>query len=270
MIIKVKNHKANFLIVQKTVLELTTLSFKAKGLWAYLMGLPSDWEVSVKHLIKTFPEKETAIHNMLRELINHGIVERVQTKDKNGQWNKVQYEVYETPLKNKVPQSGFPQAGNPQAENPPPTKEESNKEIKTTTKEPPDGGVVVSFSDLKIRESVKNDIKSHYTTQEIETAVKRCKRWKSRQNDESGLLTALQKADIWQDWLTNEEKEAQNKEWLKKISHLDGKIVNGYTIAVGPTYFELFAGTANKYYDISCPDFINKVTEKIISLGLEI
>jgi hypothetical protein len=45
-IIREKSHSKNFVILHKAVLNDPNLSFKAKGLWACLMGLPDDWKIN--------------------------------------------------------------------------------------------------------------------------------------------------------------------------------------------------------------------------------
>jgi hypothetical protein len=50
MIVKVK-HQNNFVTIANEPIKRRDLSFAAKGLLVYLMSLPENWEVSLKHLI---------------------------------------------------------------------------------------------------------------------------------------------------------------------------------------------------------------------------
>lgn len=50
-IIKIRK-KDNYTILNNKSLTDARLSWKARGLWAYLMSLPADWEVSVNDLVK--------------------------------------------------------------------------------------------------------------------------------------------------------------------------------------------------------------------------
>ena len=66
-IIKIRKHENNFVILQKTVLEMPKLSWKAKGLWAYLLSRIDNWEVNVKHLKSHFPGGKDLVLGMLKE-----------------------------------------------------------------------------------------------------------------------------------------------------------------------------------------------------------
>lgn len=47
----IKRHKNNnFVVLDKTALNDPNLSWQAKGLHSYLMGLPTEWEVNVRDL----------------------------------------------------------------------------------------------------------------------------------------------------------------------------------------------------------------------------
>lgn len=108
----------NFVCIHKGALENPKLSFKAKGLWAYCMSRKNDWQFHVSHLSKVSKEKEDAVYSAIKELEKEGYIRKVQN-NKNGKFEKVDYEVYEeSQLKKCLPQPGFPDAGFPDAGNP--------------------------------------------------------------------------------------------------------------------------------------------------------
>lgn len=124
-IVRVK-HETKYLVINKTALEDPRLSFKAKGLWAYCMSRPDNWEFSVSHLCTVSKEKEDAIYSAFKELIEFGYCQRVQSNEGRGKgkgrgcFGKMDYEVYEEPyqIKNNFTQPDFPStevssAGNP-------------------------------------------------------------------------------------------------------------------------------------------------------------
>jgi hypothetical protein len=42
------NRNVNYTNIDNTILQSKTLSFKAKGLFAYMWSLPNDWDYSIK------------------------------------------------------------------------------------------------------------------------------------------------------------------------------------------------------------------------------
>ena len=117
-VIKVKIQK-EFTVLHNAVLENPRLSFKAKGLWAYCMSRPDDWEFHVSHLASVCKEKTDAIYSAIKELIAEGLIEKVQ-KNERGRFGAIDYIIYPYPLglKKCLPHAGFPDAGFPDAGNP--------------------------------------------------------------------------------------------------------------------------------------------------------
>lgn len=95
--------RTRYVVLAKTALEAPNLSFKAKGLWAYLMSKPDDWVVMVAQLVHVGPDRRTAIMSALRELEDAGLVVR-QDRDRrdDGTWDLPTTEVYETPRSQPV------------------------------------------------------------------------------------------------------------------------------------------------------------------------
>lgn len=106
-IIRISHNKENpYVMLNKNGLEDPALSWGAKGIWAYLMSRPDDWEVSVPHLSTIYEKKgggEKAIYALLNELIDNGYCTRTKLKDDKGLFGKTEYII--TELKNKVPHS---------------------------------------------------------------------------------------------------------------------------------------------------------------------
>jgi hypothetical protein len=108
----------NYVVLSKQALENPKLSLKAKGLWAYCMGKPDNWEFHLIQLQKTFIEGRRAISGAIEELIQQGYCIRIQNKDENGRWTTVDYEIFETSqLKESLPESRFVRAENALAQN---------------------------------------------------------------------------------------------------------------------------------------------------------
>ncbi len=67
-IIRVKKCQNNFVMMDKTFLEDTRLSFKAKGILAYLLSKPDNWKVIVGNLVNSSTDGKKAIYSGLKEL----------------------------------------------------------------------------------------------------------------------------------------------------------------------------------------------------------
>ena len=78
----------------KSVFEIETLTWESKGLWAYLLSRPDNWEISVAHLTKHFPAGKDKVAKMLRELNSHGLCERIDRKEK-GRFQSTDYNIFE-------------------------------------------------------------------------------------------------------------------------------------------------------------------------------
>ncbi len=108
------SHQENYVVIKKTALEDPRLSFKAKGLWAYCMSRPNNWEFHVSHLATVSKESKTAIYSSFDELIECGYCKREQIFESKGKgggrgtFKKLQYTIYEEPQNsNNFSRSGF-------------------------------------------------------------------------------------------------------------------------------------------------------------------
>jgi hypothetical protein len=123
-IVRVQRKQKDFFVAKTEALNQKELSFKAKGLWAYAMSRPDDWQFMVEHLISVSTEKKTAIYSALNELIETGYCIREQKQDEKGRWAPSDYIIFETledsdNFKKCLPHSGFPHTDNPHPENQP-------------------------------------------------------------------------------------------------------------------------------------------------------
>jgi hypothetical protein len=97
-IIRIHKQK-NFSIISNTALNDSRLTFKAKGLWAYLLSKPDDWNVHVNQLVKAGPDGKTAIYSALKELKAYGYVEYRQVRE-GGHISGYEYVINEDPIVN--------------------------------------------------------------------------------------------------------------------------------------------------------------------------
>lgn len=112
-IIKIRKQK-NFSIISNIPLNDKSISFKAKGIWAYLMSKPEDWEVRVSNLINTSTEGRDAIYSGIKELVEAGYMNKIQHRDESGKMTGIEYQVFE----DRVNRISKPLTENPEADNP--------------------------------------------------------------------------------------------------------------------------------------------------------
>jgi len=98
-VIRVIKNK-NYTTISNQLFKNKTISLKAKGLMAYLLSLPSDWDLSINGIVACSKEGRRAIGNTITELINAGYIERIQIRDK-GKFIGYDYFVFEQPKSNK-------------------------------------------------------------------------------------------------------------------------------------------------------------------------
>ncbi len=100
-IIRVKKCQNNFVMMDKTFLEDTRLSFKAKGILAYLLSKPDNWKVIVGNLVNSSTDGKKAIYSGLKELKDCGYYKKIPIRDENGRkiirWESTIYEIPELP-----------------------------------------------------------------------------------------------------------------------------------------------------------------------------
>lgn len=114
--------KTNYVVMNKEALENINLSWKAKGLLAYLLSLPDDWKIYVEELQTHSKDGRDSTAAALKELIHARYIKRVQLRGSHGKFGTYQYVVYEYPQSiensNFPPKTDFPKTANPNTENP--------------------------------------------------------------------------------------------------------------------------------------------------------
>lgn len=103
---KMKNKENPYVMIDRRLLNDTNLSWKAKGILAYLLSLPDDWKIYENELVKHSRDGKESLRSGIKELINAGYIERVQLRDEKGRMNGYEYRVYETPTVIGKPENG--------------------------------------------------------------------------------------------------------------------------------------------------------------------
>ncbi|GED14829.1 helix-turn-helix domain-containing protein [Aneurinibacillus migulanus] len=96
----------NFIVMNKTGLQDKQLSWKAKGLLAYMLSMPDNWKFHNEELATHSPEGVGVIKSAIKELKERGYVVREPIRDEKGkvkEWGTFVYEVPQAPEGEKPP-----------------------------------------------------------------------------------------------------------------------------------------------------------------------
>jgi hypothetical protein len=134
LIIRARDHKRHYVVLDKSALDDERLSFRAKGLHAWLIAQPDDWNPCREHLASISTEGRAAVASALRELEAAGYFERRKLRNPDGTFRYV-VNVYEVSTSTTYQRTvdGLPATGEPATVHSPLT---SNKEQVTTTNKP--------------------------------------------------------------------------------------------------------------------------------------
>jgi len=156
-IVKTSRPNSNFVTLWNQPLQIPTLSWAAKGLWAYLLAQKEDWVVQVNQLVKYFGKAQKrgqgrdAIYGYLKELREHGLAELIESR-KGGKFTTTEWVVYDLPQKHLLkdeqpPYTDIPDTVRPDPAVPDPVYPDLNKDYQrtktidlTNTKEEREGG----------------------------------------------------------------------------------------------------------------------------------
>jgi hypothetical protein len=104
--VKNKRRENPYVQLDKRCLEDEKLSWKAKGLLAYVLSKPTDWTIRRSDLVKKSKDGKDAVSSAIKELEINGYVYRYQERDEKGQFGEWVWEVYELPSENPYFQKG--------------------------------------------------------------------------------------------------------------------------------------------------------------------
>ena len=139
MIVKIKKRENPFAMIDRAALEDSRLSWKARGILAYLLSKPEDWEVNIKEIRERGKEGRNVVQACFKELESCGYAELKPKRNKGGQVVGKHWVIHETPINR---QTEFGVVGTPTNRKPVNRKTEdrvfgliTNKEENTNNKE---------------------------------------------------------------------------------------------------------------------------------------
>lgn len=96
-----KNSKNPYTMINNHLLKDKNLSWKAKGILAYLLSLPDDWEVYESELVNHATDGIDSLRNGVAELIDNNYIHRTRNRNKQGHFKGYKYSIHEVPTKIK-------------------------------------------------------------------------------------------------------------------------------------------------------------------------
>lgn len=96
-IIKIINSaRKNYTIVDNSMLQDQNLSLTEKGLMAYLLQLPNDWDISQTQVERATNTGRRTMQKLFDSLMNKGYIVKRESRDERGRFH-VEYDIYEKP-----------------------------------------------------------------------------------------------------------------------------------------------------------------------------
>lgn len=240
-------HKtSNFTVMSNFHFKEKDMSLKAKGLLSLMLSLPEDWNYSVAGLVKLSKDGKDSVMSALQELEKFGYLTRQQLTNSKGQFNGIEYHIYEEPQHGipvaEKPISAKENAANQHADYPPQlnTNQLSTKEINILNKSSTKGEAALSESDayeilLTIDDTDLADLYLQYiewrntteaplTKQGLKMLIKRCERL-------SEFNVAVQKAMVEtaliQGWKNVFAPKQEERKGVNDVLEEHGRILFG-------------------------------------------
>jgi uncharacterized phage protein (TIGR02220 family) len=121
-IYRVEKNK-NYVVLNRTALNDERLSWKAKGIIAYMLSMPDNWKFYIEEIASHAKDGVDSLRSGIKELSKYGYVKRFPIRDEKTQkiieWETV---IYESPQSKKpdreIPHMEKPYMENPQVEKP--------------------------------------------------------------------------------------------------------------------------------------------------------
>lgn len=97
-IIRAPHDRQNpYVQIRRSSLEDEALSWEARGLLAYLLAKPDDWEIQVGDLVNSGSAGRDKVYRMMGELEAQGYLKRVRTRADDHTFTGIRYHLYESP-----------------------------------------------------------------------------------------------------------------------------------------------------------------------------
>ena len=124
----------DFMAIHNNIFKDKTISLKAKGLLAFMMSVPPDWDYSLAGLAACNKDGLVSVRSALQELEDNFYVKLTKVRNEKGQIVDMQYDVSDEPVfGDRIEEKPFLE--NPKADNPKTEKPLSENRMQLNTKE---------------------------------------------------------------------------------------------------------------------------------------
>ena len=136
-----KKLSVKYTTIDTNVLTDHLLSYKAKGIYSYLISRPDNWEYNMRNVINTSTDGRESVQSGIKELESYqgGLLKRIRSHDEFGKFKGWDWEIYDT-------YTMSPTDGSP-----------VNRENRLSEK-PSDGKPTTRNKEYKINKFKKNDL----------------------------------------------------------------------------------------------------------------
>lgn len=228
MIVRISKRDAPYAMVDKKLLEDERLTWKAKGLLAYLLGKPDNWKPIVDELVLASKDGAEAVRAGLKELEGCGYLIKTQARTESGKINGWEYAIYEVPQTGK-PDTGKPDTGKPYTENP-----------------------ALINKDINNKDLNKNELNKcandEFAPVEIAKAGAQCDEGDQPGNTGRGETYS---ADFLQFWELYPRKKEKSRAWRTWKTRLKEKISVGDMIRAAEHYAKQCQGKDEQYIKLA-------------------
>lgn len=112
-IIRIQKRENPYVQIDRAAIEDNRLSWKARGILAYLLSKPDDWHIHIFDIVNHGPDGRESITTAMRELEKFGYAKLVITRNEMGQIIQKEWAVSETPTYNGFSEVGSTEIGKP-------------------------------------------------------------------------------------------------------------------------------------------------------------
>ena len=242
----VRVHKTkNYSVMSNYHFKEKGMSLKAKGLLSLMLSLPDDWNYSVSGLVRLSKDGKDSVMSALQELEKFGYLSRSQQFNAKGQFNGIEYNIYEEPQTEnpdtvkqdaESPITAKQDAEKPRQLNTNQLNKKDNKDIdksntnETAISESELYEILLSIGDSDLAELYREYVEWRNTTdapitkQGLKMLIKRCERL-------SEYNTATQKAmietSLIQGWKNVFSPKQEEMKGVNNVLEEHGKILFG-------------------------------------------
>lgn len=102
--------------IKTKILEAQLLSYRAKGIYAYLISRPDGWKYNMTNVINTSTDGRESVQKGIKELEKVGLLKRIKAQNHEGKFIGWDWEIYDTYKINTTEKRENRQSGKPSDE----------------------------------------------------------------------------------------------------------------------------------------------------------